>query len=114
MVCCDPKYSPSALRHRIEFQSLALAPNDSGGQVETWSTFAEAWASITPKVVKEVNFAQRIEPRIMHEIICRYVAGITATMRVKFGARYFEIKSVIIKDEIKEWLIVSCEERTGT
>lgn len=112
MACCV--YKVSDLRHRIEFQSLSLAANDSGGQVETWSTFATVWAKLMPKLVKEVNFAQRIEPRIDHEIVMRYYAGITANMRIKFGSRYFEIKAVIIEDEIKEWMKILATERTGT
>lgn len=114
MNCCDPKYSPAKLRHRIEFQTLSLVPNDTGGQAETWSTFQTVWASVTPKIVKEVSLAQRLEPRIDHEIICRYIVGVTSTMRILFGARIFEIKAVIVKDEIKEWLNILASERTGT
>lgn len=114
MVCCDPKFSPAALRHRITIEQLTLTPNDSGGQAEAWTTFATVWASITPKIVKEVNFAQRIEPRIDHDIVIRYIAGLTTTMRIVFGTRVFEIKAAIIKEEIKEWIQILATERTGT
>lgn len=114
MVCCDPKYSAQALRHRITIEQLTLAANDSGGQTESWSTFATVWASITPKIVKEVNQGQRLEPRIDHDIIIRYLAGVTTTMRIKFGTRYFEIKAAVIKDEVKEWMNILAAERTGT
>lgn len=114
MKCCDPAFNPANFRHRIEIQSLSLTPNDSGGQVETWSTFATVWASLTPKIVKEVNFAERIEPRIDHEIRMRYIAGVTATMRILFDSRIFEIKSIIIPNEIKEFLMLVTTEDTGT
>jgi SPP1 family predicted phage head-tail adaptor len=112
MKCC--KYKVSDLRHRIEFQSLSLAANDSGGQTETWTTVTTVWSILTPKIVKEVNFAQRIEPRIDHDIVIRYYAGITTSMRIKFGTRYFEIKAVIIEDEDNEWMKILASERTGT
>jgi len=114
MKCCDPAFNPANFRHRIVIQSLSLTPNDTGGQVETWTTFTTVWASLTPKVVKEVNFAERIEPRVDHEIRMRYVAGITPTMRISFDSRIFEIKSIIIPDEIKEFLMLVTTEDTGT
>lgn len=112
MACCD--YTPSMLKKRIVIEQLALAANDSGGQTETWSTFSTVWASITPKIVKEVNFAQRIEPRVDHDIVIRYLANLTTKMRVKFGTRYFEIKAIINVDENNEWHKLLASERTGT
>jgi len=114
MKCCDAEFNPVEFRHQIVIESLSLAPNDSGGQTETWSTFTTAWASIKPKIVKEVNFAQRIEPRVDHDIRLRYQAGITATMRVSFNSRIFEIKSIINVEEVGEFLMILATERTGT
>jgi SPP1 family predicted phage head-tail adaptor len=112
MGCCE--YTPSDLRHRIVIQTLTLTPNDSGGQAESWSTFATVWAKITPKSVKEINFAQRIEPRVDHEIVIRYIASLDAKMRISFDSRIFEIKSIIIVDEVKEWIKILATERSGT
>jgi SPP1 family predicted phage head-tail adaptor len=112
MGCCE--YTPSDLRHRIVIQTITLTPNDSGGQAEAWTTFATVWAKITPKNVKEINFAQRIEPRVDHEIAIRYIAGIDAKMRISFDSRIFEIKSIIIVNEIKEWVKILATERSGT
>jgi SPP1 family predicted phage head-tail adaptor len=88
--------------------------NDTGGQNETWTNFATVWASLNPKITKEVNFAQRIEPRVDHEIVIRYLSGLTPTMRISFDSRIFEIKAIIIPEEIKEFMILETTERTGT
>lgn len=112
MGCC--KYTPSDLRHRIVFESLSLAANDSGGQDQSYSTFATVWAKIEPRIIKEVNFSQRIEPRTSHKIVIRYIAGLNTSMRISFDSRYFEIKAIIIVDEIKEWIEIAADERTGT
>lgn len=112
--CCDPKNAPAMFRHRITFQNLTLTPNDSGGQDETWTDFTSAWASIKPKIVKELPFAQRIEPRTDHDIRIRYQAGLNTSMRIVFGSRIFEIKAIIIEDEIKEFISIYAAERTGT
>lgn len=113
--CCDPKNSAAKFNRQVDFESPSLAPNDSGGQSVTYSVFlANAWVSITPKNVYEKNFAQRIEPRVVHEIRMRYYPGILEKMRVKYGSRYFEIKSIINEDEGDEFLKMIAEERTGT
>ena len=114
MICCDPKFDIAKFRHRIQFQTLSLTPNDSGGQIETWTTFTTVWASIEPKIVKEVNFAQRIEPRTDHIVRCRYFAGLNASMRILFGARTFEVKAFVIPEEVKEFYEILATERTGT
>jgi SPP1 family predicted phage head-tail adaptor len=112
--CCDPKNSPAALRHRIKFQSLTLAIDDTGGQVETWADFAEVWASIEPKLDRERYFAQRNEPLYSHKIRLRYLAGLKASMRILFDGRIFEVKGVINEEEIKDWIEIRAMERTGT
>lgn len=114
MICCDKEFNPVEFRHTIEIEQLSLVANDTGGQDETWTTFTTAWASIKPKIVREVNFAQRIEPRTDHDIRMRYQAGITASMRIKFGTRYFEIKAIRNVDEVNEFLHILAAERTGT
>lgn len=114
MKCCDPKFDPSRLKKRITLETVTLSQDDSGGEIQTWSTFASVWASLDPKFVKEVSFAQRIEPRTDHEIIFRYQAGVTAKMRVKYGTRYFEIKAIVNPEEANQWLSLLTTERTGT
>ena len=115
MPCCDEKNAPSKFNRQVTFQSLTLTPTGSGGQQATWTDFlVDQWVSIQPKIVRELNFAQRIEPRIDHTIRMRYVAGITTTMRVVYGSRIFELKAVINDDEGNEFLTMAAAERTGT
>lgn len=114
MGCCDAKNNPALFRHRIEFETPSLVPNDSGGQTKTYSSVGTYWASITPKRVREFNFAQRIEPRVEHEIRLRYIAGLSQKMRIKFGTRYFEIKAMVNDEEMNEYLTITADERTGT
>lgn len=112
MKCCE--YLPSHLDKRIVIETLTLSANDSGGQDETWTTHATVWASLKPKIVKEVNFAQRIEPRTDHEIIIRYLSTLNSKMRVKFGSRYFEIKAIVNIEENNQWMQILATERSGS
>jgi SPP1 family predicted phage head-tail adaptor len=112
MKCCE--YLPSQLDKRIVIETLTLTANDSGGQSEAWTTHTTVWASLKPKLVKEINFAQRIEPRIDHEIIIRYLSTLTAKMRINFGSRYFEIKAIVNVEENNQWMQILATERSGT
>lgn len=114
MKCCDANFSASKFNKQIVIQSLSLVANDSGGQDETWTTFVTVWASITPKIVREINFAQRIEPRVDHIIRMRYYPGILASMRVSYESRIFEIKAIINVEEEDEYLEILATERSGT
>lgn len=114
VACCDDGPSPSELRHRISIEALTLVATDTGGQTQSYVAYATVWAKITPKNVKELNFAQRIEPRVDHEIWIRYQSALKASDRIIFGSRVFEIKSIIIPNEIKEWQKILATERTGT
>lgn len=110
--CCFA--SPSELDKRILIEGLSLVPNDTGGQVKTWDTVATVWARIKTKLKREINFAQRIEPRKVFEITIRYRAGLSESMRVVFENRIFQIKAMMNVDEQKEWILMECEEDSKT
>jgi SPP1 family predicted phage head-tail adaptor len=110
---CGPHLA-SELNKRITIESLSLAKNDSGGAVETWSTFATVWASIEPRLGGERFFAQRIEENISHIIKIRYLSGLETSMRVRFGSRTFQIKSAINQHEDNKLLYLLTMEGTAT
>jgi SPP1 family predicted phage head-tail adaptor len=114
MICCDPKFSPAAFRHRVTIQTLTLTATDTGGRTEAWSNFATVWASLEPKLTREVVFGEKLETRVTHIIRMRYLAGVTTDKRILFDNRTFQIKAVIIPDEIKEYLQIEAMEFTGT
>lgn len=110
---CGPHLA-SELDKRITIQTLSLVPNDSGGSVETWSTFVQAWAKINPRLGNERFFGQRLEEIITHVLTIRYVPGITATMRVLYRDRIFQIKSAINELENDQTLFLLCQEGVAT
>lgn len=101
------------LRHRISFQSLTRTPDGLGGATESWATVVTVWASIEP-AGKERNFAQRIEDVYTHKIRIRKRTDITATMRVLFGSRIFQVKAIAADLERKDFQTVLAEEFVGT
>lgn len=104
----------SKLRHRIKFQTLALTADGQGGSSEAWSDFAEVWAELKPTSGRERLFAQRIEDIYSHKITIRKLNGISTTMRIAFGARIFQIKSIQKDVESNFWMTILTEEKVGT
>ena len=88
-----------SLRHRIEIQQRTQVPDGIGGKTTTWSKYCYARAGIWPLRASEALEAMRLEHLITHQIRIRYVSGIDTSMRIKFGARYFDIVSIINREE---------------
>jgi len=102
------------LRHRIIIQSLSLAGDGQGGQVETWATFATVWAKVEPVSAKERFFSDQMQYQRSHKITIRHLDNVTNTMRVSFDGRIFQIKGVRRPDERKFFLFIDAEENQGS
>jgi len=101
------------LRHQVDLQSRTLTADAYGGQIEHWSTFAtDIWASIEPLTGSEQWRAQQAQSSTTHKVMIRYLAGVTTTMRVKFGMRYLNIGSIINEGEKGDSLELMCTEAT--
>ena len=100
------------MRHRITFQKQPGDKSSLGSYEEEWTDVATVWAQITPVSGKEF-FSQVRENTVSHKIYCRYRAGITPQMRIKFGKRIFRILSVLNWEERNEGLTIMCEELVG-
>ena len=99
------------LRHRATIQSYAKTRDAYGAEVETWSDFADVWASIEPLIGREYMAAKQLTADVSHKIRIRYIEGLSPTMRVVFGTRTFEIVSIInVQERNKELVIMATED----
>ena len=87
------------LRHKVTIQTMTDGKDAVGSPTETASTLAKVWAAITPLNAGEVFRADHFEGDVTHRIRLRYRAGITPKMRVIYGSRTFDIRSVLNVDE---------------
>lgn len=99
------------LRHRITIEQVTETRDVIGGVTESWSTFATRWAAVEPLAGREYFSAQQEEADVDHRIRLRYLAGVVPKMRVKFGARLFDIQTVLNLDERKRELHLMARER---
>lgn len=105
---------PGKMRHRVTFQSFSGAVDSFGdplqGDDSQWADVATLWAAIAPVSGKEFYAAQQSQSEVSHKVRCRYRAGLTTAMRIKYGSRLFKILSVIDWEERHESLLIMCKE----
>lgn len=104
------------LRHRIVVQNKTETPDGQGGFSVSWGTRTTIWAEIIPRLGNERVFAMRLDESISHVIMVRALAGasISVSDRINFGSRYFQIKSIIKKDEVSNIMFILAEEGVAT
>jgi len=98
------------LRHSVDLQSTASVPDGMGGDTLTWSTQATVRAAIWPVSVKEQVRAGAETMVGTHNVRIRYLPGVSAAWRVKFGARYFSIVSIVDHEERNVQMDLLCRE----
>jgi SPP1 family predicted phage head-tail adaptor len=102
------------LKQKITFQTSTPTQDDFGGIVDGFSIFAQTYASITPISGKEYFVSKQTNAEVSHKIECRFISGITPSMRIVYGARVFNIESVInIREENKTLQIMASEVISG-
>lgn len=105
---------PGKMRHRITFQSFTGEQDEFGDPLQAsddnWKDEATLWAAIDPISGKEFYAAEQSQSEITHKVRCRYRAGLTTAMRIKYGKRIFQIISVIDWEERHESLLIMCKE----
>lgn len=102
------------LRHRVTFQSASLTQNDYGEPVPTYSEVDTVWARIEPIAGSEKYAAMHHQGETDHRVLVRYnsaLAALAVDDRVKFGSRYFDIKSIKNTEERDIQLEIFCKER---
>ena len=88
-----------SLRHKIIFQELTVANDTWGHSAETWTDQTTTYASIWTLRGTERMEGLKLDNEITHKIRIRYRTDLHPKMRIKFGARYFNIISLIDPDE---------------
>jgi SPP1 family predicted phage head-tail adaptor len=101
-----------ALRHRVTIQTAATTADPLRGQASGAPTVLaqNVPAAIEPLEGRELLEAQQLSAVVSHRVRLRYLAGVTPRSRVLFGARTFEVASVINVEERNVELRLFCQE----
>jgi SPP1 family predicted phage head-tail adaptor len=109
------KNTASRLRHRLILQQEIKAADGAGGCTRSWQNVADLWAEISPLkyragIGSERLVAGQIQSEISYKVTLRYRAVISTSMRLLFGNRAFNIRSVRNLNEDKEILELLVDE----
>ena len=81
-----------------------------GGQTVTYATESVVWAALWPVSASEMAKGSTPTMEITHRIRIRYLSGLLATWRIKYGERYFNIVSIVNPNEANEVLDILAKE----
>ncbi len=101
---------PGRLRERITVQQATESRNSLGESVQSWSTFAERWASVDGLSSREVLLTGQQQTEINHRVPMRYLTGFTSAMRILWRSRVLEITSLLEHGNRSEHEVL-CTER---
>lgn len=99
------------LRHRVVIERAVRTDDGAGGATLSWETVAELYAAIWTRGSDESFALDRVAGRATHDVWMRHRADVTPAMRIRFGARVFDIRGAIDPDDRARWLRCPVEER---
>lgn len=88
-----------ALRHRITIQQIGSGRDTDGHPNGAWADYATVWGEVKPLSGREKLAVQQVDAEITHQITIRFLMGMVAKMRIQYGTRIFDVKSVLNTDE---------------
>jgi SPP1 family predicted phage head-tail adaptor len=86
---------PGKLRERVTVQRATETRNRLGEATQTWSEYAERWASVEGLSSREVLQSGQQQTEVTHRVRMRYLDGMTQNMRLLWRGRVLEISSLL-------------------
>lgn len=99
------------MRHRLRLEAAVRTPDGGGGATVSWGLVAEVWGAVVPLSGSERAEADGLKGRVTHEIVIRYRPGVLPELRFTFGARVFDIRTVLDVSERRRFLRCLVEEK---
>jgi len=87
------------IRHLMTLQEPSRVNTGDGTTSDDWLSIRKEWGFISPLRGRERIEAKKIQSKVTHRIIMRYIKGVTTEHRLLLGDRVFEIDAVLNKDE---------------
>ncbi len=90
---------PGQLKTRLAIQQPVETPDDQGGVVRTWTTFATVWAQVTPLAARRAVEAEADGATQSYRILLRSNLSLTPQHRFSDGARIYRIVAIRDRDD---------------
>lgn len=85
---------PGQLKTRLVVQQPVETPDDQGGVIRSWSTFATVWAQVTPLAARRDVEADADSAAQSYRIVLRSHLSLTLQHRFSDGARIYRIVAI--------------------
>ena len=108
--------NPGVLDKRVTIEQNAPAQSASGEMIDAWSTYRVLWAALSPVSGGERYQARQVHAEATSVMACWYESapGITPAMRVRYGARTFDILAALnLREANLEWRLDLRERALG-
>lgn len=89
-----PRIDPGSFDRRVTIEQNTPTRNETGAEVDSWSTFAEPWAKKLYKAGKEFFSGQQLqaEEQVMYQM--RYITGVKREMRIVDSGVVYDILNI--------------------
>ena len=98
------------MTRQVTIRTMARTPDGMGGYTETPTDVAGIWAEVEPLQGNEQLRAMQTGMLRPHRFTMRYRTGISAALTILYGARVFNIKSVVDLEEKHRELVILGDE----
>ena len=98
------------LRRRLQLESPVEAADEIGGFSRTWTNVASVWGEIETLSGEDTFEASQGQIQLTHRVTVRWRPDITGAMRLRDGARAFEIIAALDGDAQRRFLVCRCRE----
>ncbi|WP_420102061.1 phage head closure protein [Bosea sp. (in: a-proteobacteria)] len=112
MTAAQDRIAIGGLRRRLSLEAPVETPDGLGGVTRGFVTVAAFWASVDWLGGAEQWRQGRPQQTGSHRIVLRWRAGVDAGMRLRDGARIFEIKATGDPDGSRRRLVCLADEVT--
>lgn len=96
------------LRHRVTIQKPVETQNTYGEPEVRWQDVATVWAQVEPLRGREYFAAKQMVSEVSVRVVIRYMAGVTAKMKVVHGSNEYLIETIINVMERNRELQLMC------
>jgi SPP1 family predicted phage head-tail adaptor len=83
----------------VTIERQSTSQDTAGQQVDTWTEIGQEWVTINPVTGREYFNASGERAEVTHRIRMVYGRTVAPRDRIVYGARIFDIKSVLNLDE---------------
>lgn len=103
---------PGQLRHLVSIQRPPTTKDLQGGCTGDWIEIPHGaqWVGISPISGTRRYESAQILQGVTHEVTTRYVPDVDSNMRLVWGERVLQIKSLLNVDERNKELRILCQE----